>query len=320
MNQHERHVVFGTGPLGSWTAQALVDQGQAVTMISRSGKAPYAPAGVEIRRGDAGNSEQVAELTQGAAAVYQCAQPAYHRWPEEFPALQESILRGVMRSGAKLIVAENLYMYGDPQGRVLTENTPYAAHTRKGRTRQAMTEALFAAHARGDVRAASARGSDFYGPYEPITAGMIYQPALAGKTVNMLGRLDQPHSFTYLPDFGRALAILGTNDTGLGRAWHVPTPPPLTQRELVDLIAAEIGRPVKVRGSGALILSIMGLFNPGAGETVEMLYEFKQPFVMDSSAFTNAFGLQPTALREAVAATVAWNRTPAAMPTAGAHA
>jgi nucleoside-diphosphate-sugar epimerase len=47
---------------------------------------------------------------------------------------------------------------------------------------------------------------------------------------------------------------------------------------------------------------------PGARETVEMLYEFEQPFVVDGSRFSDAFGLTPTPLVEALHRTLAWYR------------
>ncbi|MCU0491391.1 MAG: NAD-dependent epimerase/dehydratase family protein [Chloroflexaceae bacterium] len=305
---NELHVIFGTGPLGKWTMRTLIGLGKRVRLVNRSGKAEGIPAGVELVAGDAYDVASTTRLTQGATSVYQCAQPAYHQWAGNFPRLQDAILAGAAANGAKLIVAENLYMYGEPQGQPLSESTPYAAHTHKGRLRQAMTESLFAAHQRGEVRVASARGSDFFGPDEPIQGEMVFRAALAGKRVTMLGRLDMPHTFTYVADFGRTLAILGTNDTGLGRAWHVPSAPPVPQSELVRLLQAAVGQPVKVMAASPLMVRLLGLFNPTIREMNEMMYEWMQPFVMDSSAFTKAFGLTATPLPQAVQETVAWAR------------
>jgi nucleoside-diphosphate-sugar epimerase len=320
METQELHVIFGTGPLGSWTARTLVEAGKQVRMINRSGRRPEVPASVEVVKGDAYSVESVTALTKGATAVYQCAQPEYHQWGKFFPSLQKAVMEGVARNGARLIVAENLYIYGETEGKPLTEQTPYRAHTRKGKVRQAMTEELFAAHKAGKLQVASARGSDFYGPIDTISARLTYQPALRGEVVNLIGRIDMPHTYTYVADFGRALAILGTNERGLGQAWHVPSPAPVTQGELMKLIGEEIGRPLKTRTAGVVLLRLLGMFNPTIGETPEMLYEWNKPFIMDSSAFTREFGLQATPLREAVRATVEWNRTEQAMQLVAAHA
>ena len=305
----ELHVIFGTGPLGKWTARELVSQGKRVRLINRSGQAIDLPEGAEVVKADAYDARQTTELTAGATAVYQCAQPAYHEWVTKFPPLQAAILEGAAAAGAKFIVPENLYMYGDPQGRPLTEDSPYRAHTRKGKVRRAMTEALAMAQREGRVRVAIARGSDFFGPGETVSAGLIYWPALAGKSASVVGRLDQPHTFTYVADFGKTLATLGTHDEALGQVWHVPSNPSVTQAELVAMVQDAVGKPVKVQRATAPILWLVGLGNPDAREIIEMLYEFERPFVMESEKFQRAFGVRPTPLREAVQATVDWART-----------
>jgi nucleoside-diphosphate-sugar epimerase len=302
------HVIFGTGPLGKWTARELTGMGHRVKMVNRSGQATDLPAGAEIIQADAYDLEAAVNITKGATSVYQCAQPAYHQWAGNFPRLQASILEATARNGAKLVLAENLYLYGDPNGSALTEQTPMNPNTRKGQVRLEMTRAAFEAHRAGKLRVTAARGSDFFGPDDPIYADLIFKPALSGKTVNLVGSLNQPHTFTYAPDFGRALAILGTREEADGRAWHVPSDAPVTQGELIKLLETALGKPVKAMAGGKLILSVMGLFNPSVREIVEMLYEFTKPFVMDSSAFQKTWNLQPTPLREAVQNTLEWNR------------
>jgi nucleoside-diphosphate-sugar epimerase len=318
-SNQELHVVFGTGPLGTWTMRELVKLGKRVRMINRSGRKDGLPAGVEIARGDAYDVSSTTQLSRGATTVYQCAQPAYNQWPGNFPRMQSAIVEGAAANRARLIVGENLYLYGDPHGRPLCEASPYAAETRKGQVRKAMSEALFEAHASGRLQVASARASDFFGPDDPIYGGLWFQPALAGKRLNMLGRLDVPHSFSYVADFGRALAILGTREQGLGQAWHVPSPPPVTQAELAALIGEAVGREVKVQAASALMVRLLGLVNPLVREMYEMMYEWNKPFVLDSGAFERTFGMQPTPLLEAVRATMEWNRAQGSAAVATAH-
>ena len=317
MNTNELHVVLGTGAVGKSVARELVKLGKNVRMVNRSGKAADMPASVEVVKGDVYNAVNVAELTKGATTVYQCAQPTYTEWAEKFPPLQAAVLEGVATSGAKLVVMENLYMYGDPNGRPITETLPYDAHTKKGKIRAAMSEALMNAHRSGKVRVAIGRASDFIGPEYFIGADQLIYPAIEGKTANALGDLDALHSFTFVPDIGKALAILGTRDEALGQVWHIPSPAPLTQRQLATLIYKEAGQPLKVRAGGRLILSVMGLFNANVREIIEMLYEFEKPFIMDSSKFEKAFGLKATPIEQAVRETVAYFKT---HPKTEAHA
>lgn len=305
MTTNELHVIFGTGPVGYWTMVELIRLGKRVRMVNRSGKADV-PAGVEVIAADAYDLNSTKAAVQGAAAVYQSAQPHYHEWVKKFPPLQSNILEAAASVGAKLIVTDNLYMYGDPQGQTITEDMPIQAHTRKGKVRAAMAEAVMSAHRAGKVRAAIGRASDFWGPRDMVQGLQLFYPALAGQTVNLLGDVQQPHSFTYVKDFGTALATLGTRDESLGQIWIAPTNAPITQADLLKLVEREIGKPVKYRVGGKLILSIMGLFNKSAGEVVEMLYEFTKPFVVSSHKFEQAFGIRPTPLEQAVRETVAW--------------
>lgn len=308
MHEQQLHVVFGTGPVGQATARALLARGHRVRMVNRSGRAEV-PAGVAVVRGDAYDPAGVAELTAGAMAVYQAAQPAYTAWSTQFPPLQASIIEGVARSGAKLVVVENLYMYGLVEGPI-HEGVPYAAHTRKGEVRARMAEALQAAHRSGKLRTVSGRASDFYGPgvLQSALGERTFRPALAGKRAEAVSRLDVPHSYTYIEDFGEALARLGERDEALGRHWHVPNAPALTQRELMTMLFDELQLPQRVSVMNRLILSLAGLFVPGAREMVEMLYEFERPFVVDSSSYTRAFGDHATPVREGLRRTVAWYR------------
>jgi nucleoside-diphosphate-sugar epimerase len=315
----ELHVIFGTGPLGKSTARELHTLGHRVRMVNRSGQTTNLPTSIEILKGDAYDLEFTRRVTQGATSVYQCAQPAYHQWAGNFPKMQASILEAAASSNAKLVISENLYMYGASDTQGLRETNTYNAQTKKGLIRAEMARSALEAHQNGRVRVALVRGSNFFGPEDEVMANLLFKPALQGKAMNLLGRLDQPHTFTYAPDFGRALATIGTIKTNLepqvfGRAWHVPSPEAVTQNQLVKLIEAELGHKVKTQVAGALILNILGLFNPIMREAVEMLYEWNQPFVMDSSDFQKTFGVKPTSLEVAIKETLDWNRRQISSP------
>lgn len=230
----ELHVVFGAGPLGRSVVEELVRRGKTVRVVNRSGNMAEAPQGVELAAGDLYDSAAVRRLTQGAVAAYQCSQPPYGEWPQKFPPLQAAIIEGLTGSDAKLVIAENCYLYGDTDGKPLTEDLPAAASTRKGQVRAMMSEAALDAHRAGKVRVTIGRGSDFFGPWALGSAvgERVFYPALAGKAASFSGKLDLPHTVTYISDFGRALVLLGERDEALGQAWHVPSDRPrITQRQ-----------------------------------------------------------------------------------------
>jgi nucleoside-diphosphate-sugar epimerase len=304
----ELHVVFGTGPLGRWTAECLVKMGKTVRMVNRSGQMDNPPAGVEIVASDAYDLARNIQITKEAAAVYQCSQPHYYEWSEKFPPLQKAILEAAIANRARLIVGDNLYMYGQFTGS-LREDFPIQPNTRKGRVRAAMAQEILNAHKAGKVRAAIGRASDFFGPYDTSLTGYAILPAVQGRTVNLMGSSSQPHTFTYIKDFGTLLATLGTKDEALGQVWFAPSNPPLTQAEFVKLMEAELGRPVKSQVGGPILMRFLGLFSKEIAETVEMMYEWQNPFVVDTSKAEKAFGLKPTPLKQAMKETLDWCQT-----------
>ena len=307
------HVILGTGAIGRAIADELIKRGESVRMVNRSGKMDEAPAGVEVKASDLYDQAKVKEVTRGANVVYQAAQPEYTQWVEKFPSLQKSIIDGLTGSDIKLVLVENLYMYGESNGTPLTEDMPHNAHTRKGRTRSELSNAAFAAHLAGKLRVTAGRGSDFFGAWGLPTAAMgerTFYPLLHGKAANLVGNIDMPHTHTYIPDFGKALVILGERSEADGQAWHVPNDNPrVTQREMVTMIAAEMGVEPKMSAMGKTMMRIGGLFIPEAKEMVEMMYEFEQPFIVDSSKFENTFGMKATPMCEAIKATVAWYKS-----------
>jgi nucleoside-diphosphate-sugar epimerase len=304
----ERHVIFGTGPVGMAVMRALVVQHKPVVMVNRSGRAQV-PGGVQVLKGDATDPASTRPLCAGATVVYNCTNAPYTEWPTRFPPLQAGILEGAAAAGAKLVSAENVYMYG-PTDVPLTEDLPYRARTRKGLVRAQMAQTLLEAHRSGKVRVAIGRASDFFGPVvlDSMAGERMFAAALAGKRVQLLGSLDVPHTFTYIDDFGQALATLGERDETLGQAWHIPNAPAVTTRAFLQMVFEEAGRPFNVAVAPGILIRAMGLLDPMMRELAEMLYEFEQPFIIDHSKYAQAFGDHSTPLREAIHQTVAWFR------------
>jgi nucleoside-diphosphate-sugar epimerase len=306
----ELHVIFGTGAVGMSVMDELIRRGpRRVRMVNRSGRARV-PAGVEVVGGNATDETFAREASEGASVVYFALNPPYNKWPELFPRLQAGVLEGAASAGAKLIAMENLYMYGSTDGRPITEDLPYAPNSRKGRLRAMMSEVLMEAHRSGRVRVAIGRASDYFGPRVLSSAAgeQVFGRAMRGKSAQVAGDPNQPHTYTYVPDIGKGLVILGEHEEALGRAWHLPSPETVTTRQFVEMIFEEVGKPARVQAAPKILLRAMGLFNPALREIVEMLYEFEEPFVVDDSRFEREFGEEATPLREAIQRTVRWYR------------
>ena len=135
------HVVFGAGQVGSALSARLSQLGLPVRVFSRNRPTDLAE-GVDWRSADATDADAATDATAGAAVVYQCLNAPYTDWPERFPPLQRGVLTAAERNGALLVTLENIYAYGPTAGKPMTEDTPLAATTNKGRARAAMTEEL----------------------------------------------------------------------------------------------------------------------------------------------------------------------------------
>ena len=305
------HVVFGaTGAIGTAVVAELMRRGERVRAVSRRGQAPRGAEGVAA---DAADPAQAASAAAGAAFVYHCANPPYTRWPELFPPLTRSILAAAESAGAKLVFADNLYAYGPVSG-PLREDLPAAARGRKGRTRVAMAAEILAAHRQGRVRAVIGRASDYYGPHGTgsIAGETVFGRILAGKKPQWTGRLDQPHTFHYLPDIARGLLVLADHPQADGQVWHLPAAEPLTAQQFFDLVAEAAGRPtpVKARIASPALLAAAGIFSPLLREMRETTYQFRAPFVIDATKFETTLGhLDTTPHRIAVPETVSWYRS-----------
>jgi nucleoside-diphosphate-sugar epimerase len=309
----ETRVVLGAGGgIGSAVVWELAGRGRRVRAVSREGRA-RAPDGVEACAADLTTAEGAARACAGAAVVYHCVQPRYTRWAEEFPALNATIVGAVTEVGAKLVVADNLYMYGPISGPI-SETSQQEPQSKKGRLRKQLAASLLAATDTSGLRVTIGRASDYFGPSGAHSvAGMMVTEALAGKTVRWPANADLPHTFSYLPDVARGLAVLGERDGANGKAWVLPAAPPITARAFVALIGQACERPVKLSVTSKLMMRAAGLAIPEAREVPDIWYQFAAPFVVDSSAFDTAFApLRITPLAEAVHDTVAWYRATAA--------
>jgi nucleoside-diphosphate-sugar epimerase len=307
------HVIFGTGVIGIALMRALQRRGEGVRMVNRSGRLPASAAGTgiaeaEVVAGDARDPAFTARVANGARVVYQVLNPPYDRWVAEFPGLQAGVLAAAESAGARLVSMENVYMYGRPAGRPFTEDRPNGAHTVKGKLRGRMAGELLAAHAAGRVQVAIGRASDYFGPGGGAQSNLgdrVFPAALAGKTAQVLGDPDQPHTYTYTPDIGEALAVLGEHPDAPGEIWHLPNAEARTTRQIVETIYLLAGQPrAKLRSTPTLLLRALGFVNPTVRELVEMQYEFEEPFIVDSSKIQARLGVAATPLDQALAQTL----------------
>lgn len=292
------HVIVGAGPVGSATAALLVDQGEQVRMVTRSGGGPEHP-GIERVAADASDADRLTGLTRSAVALYNCVNPLYHRWLTDWPPIAASLRTAAERSGAVLTTAGNLYGYGPVSGPI-TASTPLAATHPKLRVRAQMWRDDLAAHDAGRLRTTEVRSSDYIESNSILTM-VLAKPLLAGKRAYVPASLDVLHSWTAIRDVARTLVTVAADERAWGSSWLTPTDTALTVRDLAQRFADAAGAPTpKLSSLPYPVLWTAGLFDPFVRELRATRYQFVRPFVVDSRLTTTTFGLEPTPLAESL--------------------
>jgi len=307
----ELHVVFGSGQVGSTLADGLLAEGYRVRVFRRSEKG--VPVGSELFRGDATDAAACRAAAKGAATIYHCMNPPYFAkvWTDLVPRFMRNLIEAAGGAGARLVVLDNVYSLGRPNGKPLSEESPVNPCSRKGEIRAVAAAMLFEAYARGEVRGTIGRGSDFYGPRG--TAGHLgdqfWPSVIAGKSGRVVVDPDAVHTYHYIPDVARGLMMLGTApDDAFGRPWMLPCAPAETLRELLGRLSEAFGRDIPLRRLPRWMLRTLGIALPIFRELEEMMYQWEEAFIIDDRRFRERFSVQPEDQTTAARETVEWAR------------
>ncbi len=313
-------VVFGTGPIGLHTAAALIQQGNTVRLVNRSGSlsplrrsiaAELKDSAIEVIKADALNRAEVLQAAEGASHIFHCINPQYHQWASVLPLVQENMIEAALRQNAVLAVSENLYMYkrGIP---VINLTSPVDPPSKKGAIREELHGHLKNAENSRGLKWTAVRGSDYYGPgatdQSMFGTERFLDPLFKKGRVALIGKLNVPHTYTYVKDFGRALAVAAHSDNALGKPWIVANSETGTTVEIAEMFARKAARQGKFSTIPRFFISLLGMVDPVIRELPEMLYQKEEPYVVDGSAFTEEFNFAVTGMEEGIGETIAWYR------------
>ncbi|WP_314901635.1 NAD-dependent epimerase/dehydratase family protein [Actinomyces naeslundii] len=292
-------LVIGCGPVGQSVIRLLSERG--IPSVGASRHRPDGFLGNWIKL-DASDAEAVSSAASSADVVYLCAAPGLTRWGSDFEPMVKSVLAG-LRRGSTLVFAGNLFPYGDQDG-VISESTQELAQGPQGRLRSRLDRMVLSAEG---LSTAIVRSSSFYGPGVVTSrAGATEIKAMMdGKPVPALGSPDQPHSMTYIDDFGRALINVAHDAASHGRVWIAPVQPPISQRDLLKAIGASYGVEPKFRVASKFIVNVGGLFSPTMRALKETFYIHAKPYLVDASRYVEYFHDEATALEVSVKETLA---------------
>jgi nucleoside-diphosphate-sugar epimerase len=304
--------LFGAaGAIGQSIAAALAATGQPYRVVGRSEaglrKAFGADPLAEIVTWNPDSPASVQAAATGIDTLIYLVGVNYWQF-ELHPELMRKTLDGAVAAGVRnVVLIGTVYPYGRAGTNPVREDHPRAPHTFKGRMRKAQEDILMQAHADGRINATVLRLPDFYGP--DVEASLLHGAAVAavrGGTADLLGPIDQPHEFVFVPDVGPVVARLVDMPAAFGKIWHLAGAGVTTQRTLVSDIERQTGRKLKLRVVGKTVLRVLGLFNRMMREMVEMNYLLTEPLIMDDSALQRLIGpVRKTSYAEGIRQTLA---------------
>ncbi len=292
----KRIALFGAaGAVGKSIADALRVRGSEYRVVGRNrgelektfGADPLA----EIVTWNPDDPESVRLAARGVGTLIYLVGVPYDRF-ELHPALMLKTLDGAIAEGVeRLVLVGTVYPYGMPTTTPVTETHSRDPHTYKGKMRKAQEEVLLKAHAEGKIQGTILRLPDFYGPgVEKSFLHSLFEAAAKGGTANIVGPIDTPHQFVYVPDVGPVVLDLAAKPEAYGRWWNFAGSGVMTQREIADEVFAMAGRKPKLRVAGKTMLRLVGLFQPIMRELVEMNYLLTTPVLLDDSALVGLLG------------------------------
>ncbi|MFC6672309.1 NAD-dependent epimerase/dehydratase family protein [Marinobacterium aestuariivivens] len=298
-------VILGAnGIIGQELSRALAAQGRQVRQVSRNPERVSATDGTFAA--DLLDGEATARAVEGCEVAYLVAGLKYETaaWQAQWPRLMRNVIDACKRNRCRLVFFDNVYAYGRVEGS-MTEQTPFNPVSKKGEVRARIATMLLDEMQAGELQAMIVRSADFYGPgaVQSFPHATVFERLKKGRTAQWIGNAKAVHSFTYTPDAGRALAVLGSSAKAYGQTWHVPTSRELLTGEVFVRLACDLAsRPYKLQAAPRWMVRLMGLVVPVLRENMEMMYQFEYDYCFDSSKIEAAYGLQPTPYRQGIAA------------------
>lgn len=296
-------ILGANGAIGTEIAKALPQYGAQVRLVSRNPKKVNESDTLMVA--DLLNSAQTAAAIAGSSVVYLTAGLQYKRkvWEQQWPVMMKNVIEACKTHQAKLVFFDNVYAYGRVDG-MMTENAPLKPCSHKGEVRKQLVQMLETEMAGSALDVLIARSADFIG-YTPLSFldSMVFKTLQSGKKAQWLVNPKFKHSFTYIPDAGKATAFLGNTQSAYNQSWHLPTDVPITGNEFVEIAAKAFNAKPGIMPLPIWMMHIIGLFIPVLKESIEMMYQFDADYVFSSAKIEQTFGLKPTPIQEAITAT-----------------
>lgn len=263
----------------------------------------------ELVKADLLNYSETERAVAGSEVVYLVAGLKYEAkvWQQQWPVVMKNAIEACKKHGSKLVFFDNVYAYGKVNG-VMTEETPFNPTSKKGEVRAKIATLLLDEIKADNLKGMIVRAADFYGPCATLslTHSTVTERLKAGKTPQWVGDPKKIHTFTYTPDAGKTVAILGNSEEAYNQTWHALTSAEkITGEDYVRMACEIVNKPYKgMQAMSKTGVRVLGLFIPVLREFVEMMYQFEIDYIFDSTKAQKFLNENPTFYKEGIRETL----------------
>ena len=297
------HTILGAGgPVANALTHELAKHNETIRLVSRK-PIKTTSSNISWKRADLLNYDEVLDAAKGSAVIYLCAGLVYDKnvWKQQWPIIIQNVINVTKATGARLIFFDNVYMYGLTDG-PMTEQTPYNPSSEKGKIRAEIANTVIKEIKAGNIQASIARAADFYGTNSKNSFFdmMVLDKYAKKEKAQWIGDPKMKHNFSYIPDMGKAMYLLGQNPNSDNQIWHLPTAAPLTGLEFIKMAADTYQVKPSYMKINKVLLFLVGLFQKVVMGAVEMYYQYDHDYIFDSSKFEKAFNFKPTSYKDGI--------------------
>lgn len=297
------HTILGAGgPTANALARELSLNKEMIRLVSRR-PVKTSSENTTWKKADLLQYNEILDATKGSSVIYLCAGLIYDKevWKQQWPVIIQNVINAAKQAGARLIFFDNVYMYGLVNG-PMTEHTPYNPCSVKGEVRAKIATQLMDEVKAGNIQASIARAADFYGTdsMNSFLDMMVLDKYAKKQSAQWIGKPEKLHNFTYIPDTGKALFLLGQHPESDNQIWHMPTAPAITGKAMIELAATIYDVKPAYTSINKFMLQLVGLFKKVVAGTVEMYYQYDHDYNFDSSKFEQAFQFTPTSYKDGI--------------------
>lgn len=291
------------GAVANYLAKELKNFSSVIRLVSRHPK--KVNDSDEIFEADLKDKESVDQAVAGSEVVYLTAGLKYDSkiWKRDWPVLIQNVIDACVKHRARLVFFDNVYAYSPTEIPNMTENAARNPEAKKGKVRLDLLNMIFDAIKDQGLKALIARSADFYG--KDVKTGFlnfgVIDKLKKGSKAMWQSDAGKIHSFTYVPDAAKAVAILGNTLDAFNQEWHLPnSTQKWTGQDFINYIAGELKVKPRFYILNKTMINLLGIFSRDVNELKEMQYQNDQDYFFDSSKFNNHFSFTPTSYEDGI--------------------